>query len=157
MHGSWQGGWPDRAQRAGTPWVRSRLLHTSGILADRYLLPQPSGYSSEMQVEEVLILQSKPEARRAAAEPGRPVWAPSTTSPHLLSPTRWTETEKAGCPVGEIFVPQCATSIRLDPVPWLGVLGRPLPPTSHPGSWAREREHGVGEQRPRGLSPWEHI
>lgn len=50
------------------------MPHTSGIPADRYLLPQPSGNSVKMQAEEVLVPQIRPEARRGCCQPGPPAY-----------------------------------------------------------------------------------
>lgn len=74
-------------------WQGSESRHTLGEVmpasyfwnsADLYLLPQPSGYSSEMQVKEVLILQIRPEARQGHS----PAWPACL---RLLPPTRWTD------------------------------------------------------------------
>lgn len=143
--GAWEraGGWPDEAQRAGTPWVRSCLPHTSGIPADRYLLPQPSGYSAAatglMRPEEVLIVQSLLEARGAVTEPGLPVCG-SHGHPHPSSrrPSRWTV--RAGCPPA-----WHTTSARVNPVPWL-VASCP-PSHCSPRKPGQEMEPGVRSQR----------
>ena len=50
------------------------MPHTSGIPADRYLLPQPAGNSVKMQAEEVLVLQIRPKARQGCCQPGPPAY-----------------------------------------------------------------------------------
>lgn len=50
------------------------MPHTSGIPADRYLLPQPAGNSMKMQAKEVLVPQIRPEARRGCCQPGPPAY-----------------------------------------------------------------------------------
>lgn len=124
-------------------WQGSESRHTLGEVmpashlwnsADLYLLPQPSGYSSEIQVKEVLILQIRPEARQGHS----PAWPACL---RLLPPTRWTD-RGGRLPHERDVRSQYSTSIRL------GVLGSPSshsPPSSPREPGQEEGAWGVGE------------
>lgn len=95
------------------------MPHTSGILADRYLLPQPSGNSVKMQAEEVLVPQIRPEARWGCCQPGPPAY-------HSPPPPEG----RTDSPLGRRSAPHnTASIIRLNPDPdRAGILQRTFPP-----------------------------